>query len=326
MNLFSLSAFMFSLIIFSSLLVLASCHYYNLQRKLDPEDSEFLSRVRYIITKKEERTFLDIPKKDRGKFIEEFWNRRDPDPSTEENEFKMEYFDRMEKADELFVSEGKPGWMTDRGRIYILFGPPMDRITYPMGGDPYSRCREIWYYGNFPVVFLDATCTGNYRLVTYDFSSLRSINLMYMHELTKAQARAQQTVRGEAGFFDFDWNIKKTMVNSERVEGIISIIVPYANIWFKEKDDKMETFLDVHIELRNFEGNIAWEHEDFFKIETDEKKLKENKKGTFNIEIPFVLEKDLDKLRQGKNKMYAFIKNRTGGDEQRKVKEFELRK
>ncbi len=199
------------LVFFSS-----SCRLYNLERKLDPVYADFISKVRYIITKKERKIFLELPDSEREQFIEEFWARRDPDPDTEENEFKMEYDSRIEKTSELFVSEAKPGWMTDRGRIYVLFGPPMDRIRYPMGGDPYSRCREIWYYGAFPVVFTDSTCTGIYSLVTYDLSNIRQLNLMYMHELTKAQAKAQATFGKEKRFFDFKWRGKKDVVEADR--------------------------------------------------------------------------------------------------------------
>jgi len=77
----------------------------------------------------------------------------------------------------------------------------MDRIANPREGDPYSRCQEIWYYGDFPVVFIDQTCTRSYQLVTYDLSSIRSLNLMYMHELNLAQAKVQKTIKREKKFF-----------------------------------------------------------------------------------------------------------------------------
>ena len=183
------------LVFFSS-----SCRLYNIERKLDPVNADFISKVRYILTKKERKIFLELPDSEREQFIEEFWERRDPDPDTEENEFKMEYFSRVEKTTELFRSEVKPGWVTDRGRIYILFGPPTDRYTYPMGGGS-SGCREVWYYGAFPVVFIDSTCTGTYSLVTYDLSNIREFNLMYMAELTRAQGIAQTTFTKEKRFF-----------------------------------------------------------------------------------------------------------------------------
>jgi len=316
-----LSSFLLTsfLLFFSS-----SCRLYKLERKLDPVNAEFLSKVRYIINKKERKIFLELPDSEKERFKEEFWERRDPDPETEENEFKMEYFNRIEKADELFRGEGKPGWLTDRGRIYILFGPPMDRMTYPMGGDPYSRCREIWYYGLFPIVFIDYTCTGDYRLVTYDLTSLRSINLMYMHELSLAQEEAQKTFVREKGFFDFDLSVKKSVVETDRVEGLIVINIPYAVIWYKSEGDRLETTLDVHLELRDFEGNLIWEYEEAFEIAIKEDELKEKQNKMYEMEIPLILEKDLERLRQGKNLLHARIINRTGSEELKKVMEFRL--
>lgn len=296
--------------------LLTSCHYYKLERKLNPGDADWLNKVRYIITKDENRMFLDIPEAEKEQFKEEFWKRRDPDPETEENEFQMEYYDRIERATELFLSEGRPGWLTDRGRIYILFGPPMDRITNPMGSSSYGRCSEIWYYGNFPIVFVDSTCTGDYRLIT--------INLEHMHELNLAEQRAQQTTREDVRFFNFDWSVRKTLVESGRIEAKVFMEIPYSNIWFKEEDDKLVTTLELSLELRDSEGKLVWEYLDTFRVETDEEELKGDKKKKFEVEVPFVLESDLEGLRQGTNKIFAILKNTTGGDEQKKVLEFNI--
>ncbi len=314
------------LLLSSSFLVLffSSCRLYNLERKLDPVNADFISKVRYIITKKERKIFLELPHSEKEQFIEEFWERRDPDPDTEENEFKMEYLNRIEEATKLFISEAKPGWSTDRGRIYILFGPPMDRIRYPLGGDSYGRCREIWYYGAFPVVFIDSTCTGNYSLVTYDLSNIRQLNLMYMHELTQAQARAQATFGKEKRFFDFKWRVKQDVVEEDRVEGTITMEIPYGNIWYRSEGDMLETVLDVRLELKDSEGSLIWEYEEAFEIAIKEDELKEKQNKMYEMEIPLILEKDLERLRQGKNLLHALIINRTGGEELKKVMEFRL--
>ena len=80
--------------------------------------------VAYIITDEERKAFKKLATDDeRERFIEEFWRRRDPDPDTDENEFKEEYYERIAYANEHF-SSGIPGWKTDRGRIYIIWGPP----------------------------------------------------------------------------------------------------------------------------------------------------------------------------------------------------------
>ena len=77
---------------------------------------------------------------ERQQFIEQFWLRRDPTPDTEENEFKEEHYRRIAYANERFAS-GIPGWKTDRGRIYITFGPPDEIESHPSGGT-YERPIE----------------------------------------------------------------------------------------------------------------------------------------------------------------------------------------
>jgi GWxTD domain-containing protein len=299
-----------------------------LERKLDPVNAEFLSQVKYTITREERKIFLELPDAEKDKFKEEFWKRRDPDPRTEENEFKIEYMNRLERANELFVSETRPGYMTDRGRIYILFGPPGYRETYSAGSyDAYGllqgRSGEIWHYGNFPVIFADRDNTGIYALVTYDFSSIRELNLMYMHELNLAQAAAQQTLLGEKkGLFDFHWKLEMRVAEKDRFEGLVIIEIPYNVIWYKSEDKTLKTTLDLRLELEDFEKKLVWQHDQAFDIEMSEEELREKKNMTHKIEIPLLLERDVDRLRQGKSFLRAILKNRTGEEEAKKVMEF----
>ena len=94
--------------------------------------------VTYIITPEERSVFASLKTdEERESFIEQFWQRRNPDPTSAENEYKEEHYRRIQYANEVFAA-GIPGWMTDRGRIYIMYGKP-DRIeTHPIGG-PYQR-------------------------------------------------------------------------------------------------------------------------------------------------------------------------------------------
>ncbi len=321
--------FLFFLFLSFSFFFSSSCRLYNLERKLDPVNAEFLSHVQYIITKEERKIFLELPDSEKEKFKEEFWKRRDPDPGTEENEFKQEYMDRLEKANELFTSEGKAGYLTDRGRIYILFGPPQFRETHPIeSADPFSflygRCGEIWHYGGFPVIFVDRTCTGIYRLETYDLTSLREFNLMYMHELSKAQARAQRTFEQEKGFFDFNWKMEKRVIDGKRLEGRVIVEIPYGLIWYSAENKRLKTTLDLRLELRDFQNELVWEHEEAFEVSLQEEELPLREKEMCRMEIPFVLEESFGRLQQGKNLLQATLKNRTGAEEARKVLEFKL--
>ena len=300
-----------------------SCHYYNLERKLDSEDSDWYNRVRYIITKQESKIFLELPDSEREKFKEEFWERRDPDPSTKINEFKIEYYDRVELADEIFRSEGIPGYRTDRGRILILFGPPMNKLTDYVGSN--GVCREVWYYGAFPVIFVDYACTGKFSLVTYNLSPIRELNLEYMQALSKAQDAAQQTIRGEVRYFDFQWNVEKSVVQNDRIEAQIHITVPYTKIWLKQTDDLLETSLVVTLKLFDSDQQLIWEHEESFPIRIDINIAEDFEDKNFEMDIPMVLTENLEDLKKGTNKLSISLKNTTGEAEQKKVMEFKIK-
>ncbi len=156
-------------------------------RNVKPELKDAYKRwlntdVSYIITKDERRAFLAlVTDEERENFIENFWRRRDPNPDTEENEYREQYYERIAYANEHF-SSGIPGWKTDRGRIYIAWGKPDSIETHPTGG-AYDRPSwegggstttypfEIWWYRHLDNVgdgieieFVDPTSTGEYRL------------------------------------------------------------------------------------------------------------------------------------------------------------------
>ena len=155
----------------------------NVKPELKKAYKDWLDKdVTYIITDEERKAFKKLATDDeRERFIEEFWRRRDPDPDTDENEFKEEYYERIAYANEHFAS-GIPGWKTDRGRIWIMYGKPDGRETHPMGGS-YERPSyegggstttypfETWFYRYLPGVgsgieieFVDPTGSGEYRI------------------------------------------------------------------------------------------------------------------------------------------------------------------
>ncbi len=295
------------------------CRLYNLRRKLSPPNKEFLSTVRYIITPEEERTFLELPDSEKEKFMEDFWNRRDPDPDTKENEFKLEFFDRIKEANARFIGEAKPGWLTDRGYIYVLFGPPMDKLYYSEGQTPDNSCQEVWTYGNFPVVFVDQECTGQFRLTP--------INLEHLHELTQAQRQFSKTIQTRAdgkSLFDFELSLAKRRLEGDRFEAVVLIEIPYQGLWTESVGGKLQTTLDLSLELRDGSGGTAWEHTASFEPVLDESQRGAGLKGKYTIEIPLVLESGADRLRLGKNVLNAVLANRTGKEELKKSLEFEI--
>jgi len=134
--------------------------------KLDPESEDFYQYTRLIMTKQEKDIFLFLPDKEsRKEFIQDFWDKRDPDFLTEENEFKEEFYRRIEYVNKRFI-EGIPGWKTDRGRIYIYLGPP-DRIEQrPYINDPNVKGLIWWGYYRYRlgIEFVDKTGDGSYSL------------------------------------------------------------------------------------------------------------------------------------------------------------------
>lgn len=155
----------------------------NVKPELKKVYKDWLDKdVAYIITDEERKAFKKLETDDeRERFIEEFWRRRDPDPDTDENEFREEYYERIAYANEHYAS-GIPGWKTDRGRIYITWGKPDEVETHPSGGT-YNRESyegggststypfERWFYRYLPGVgsgieieFVDPTGSGEYRI------------------------------------------------------------------------------------------------------------------------------------------------------------------
>jgi GWxTD domain-containing protein len=155
----------------------------KLRKELETPFRKWLNEdVFYIITDEEKTAFKRLATDDeREQFIEQFWMRRDPTPDTQENEYKEEHYRRIAYSNERFAS-GIPGWKTDRGRIYITFGPADEVEDHPSGGTyqrpieegggttstfPFQkwRYRYIEGIGNDVIIeFVDTTMTGEFRM------------------------------------------------------------------------------------------------------------------------------------------------------------------
>jgi GWxTD domain-containing protein len=131
--------------------------------------------ARYLLSAEEDLEYRRLLNRDeRARFIARFWEKRDPDPTTPENEFRLLFDHRVASASSLFAAEStKPGWKTDRGKIFILLGPPddFDETLTPQGDVPVI----IWTYRNPPAgttaspntqVRFVRDASGEYRLTT----------------------------------------------------------------------------------------------------------------------------------------------------------------
>jgi GWxTD domain-containing protein len=154
-----------------------------IQKEMESPYKKWLQEeVPYLITDDERAAFRKLSTdEEREQFIEQFWERRNPNPGSPENEFKEEYYRRIAYANEHYAS-GIPGWKTDRGRIYITYGPADEIEAHPSGGN-YQRTPEegggqtetypfeTWRYRyidnvgqNIILEFVDPTMTGEYHL------------------------------------------------------------------------------------------------------------------------------------------------------------------
>ncbi len=198
--------------LFSSPLLSAKKKEQGKERSLREETSDrFLKKwleqdVAYIITKEERAAFKQMTTdEERYEFIEQFWLRRDPNPDTLANENREEHYRRIAYANERF-SSGKPGWKTDRGRIYIMFGPPDSIDSEHGGGEIIRPFREgggrsvthpfiKWRYrhlegpdlGNEVIIeFVDSTLSGEYRMA-WDPYEKDALKMTPFYDLTEME-------------------------------------------------------------------------------------------------------------------------------------------
>ncbi len=191
---------------------------------LDEESEDYYKKwlkedVVYIITPEEKSVFEKLSNpEEKEQFIEQFWYRRDPDERTMSNAFKEEHYRRIAYANERFYS-GKPGWQTDRGRIYIIHGPPDQLESFASGSTyarpmqegggytktyPWERWRYRYIEGLGPEVileFVDKSMTGEFRLsfVPEDKDALLMVpgaGLTFFEEMTGASKTSRPYFTG----------------------------------------------------------------------------------------------------------------------------------
>jgi GWxTD domain-containing protein len=322
-------------------LLFVSCAGLIEESALDPQSEKFISQVRYIITKEESKIFRELPPSARPRFIQEFWERRDPIPDTETNEYKEVYYGRIEEANRLFRG-AQPGWLQDRGRIYILFGPPNERQTNPMGGrpiDPYvdpkqtlegtrvatgEKPTEVWvYYDLFSslqrpqavkLVFVDSQGSGNYTLTT-DLDEIIpgglhtsfQPDLVFAHEFYKEEAKRAQ-VRTRRVLLDFSWELIK-VINKEAGSNLsVLISLPYGKIVFADDQGMLRAGLLLHIEVRDLSGRVVWQQDKDSILEFKQAQLEQVREGFWETTVPVLVW-----LEKGRYSLYIRLENRDGG-------------
>jgi GWxTD domain-containing protein len=167
---------------------------------LEPESRDFYAKARLVMAEAEKEIFLHLPDAaSRRDFVADFWAKRDPDLSTEANEFQDEFERRVEHAN-LRFNDGRKGMDTDRGRIYIYLGPPDKTEEFPFSTSTEIRGPILWwiyYWFELGISFADVRNTGVYKI--YEIEG----NLLDAIERSKLGAVNQSWGTG-GPYLDFD--------------------------------------------------------------------------------------------------------------------------
>lgn len=221
----------------------------ELEKELSPEDKKWLNEdVAYIITDEERQSFLQLHnEEEREAFIEAFWQRRNPDPTSTFNQYKEDYYQRFAYANQHFAS-GEPGWKTDRGRIWITWGKPDEQDNHDAGG-PYDRNIEEgggsttvypfedWTYNYLPGVgsnvkleFVDTCQCGEFHLTTDPGEKDALLHVpgagLSMAEMMGTASKSQRFTRGDGTTLPSDAYLPESENEFNRIETYAKIFAP----------------------------------------------------------------------------------------------------
>jgi len=333
-----------------------SCASYQIKKlSMDPKSRKFLDQIRYIITPQEERIFREMPPEDRGEFIAEFWRRRDLTPETEVNEFRKQYYTRLAVADRAFRA-GIPGWMTDRGRIFILLGQPTDVIKKSMGdastefpkgmrelssnllegGTITERPTEIWVYNQYPdyfsgplrLVFVDYESNGDYKLTTD--VEIKPFSMMSYHQSDPDMVKYQwigeiegsESLPALLPFLHYSKSlgaIQKNNYGTYTVECTFDI--PCRAIRYQKKDDGWDYSLELGIEVKFVEEKSSYRENKEIRNHISSENLKRNISERYTIMQSFFVP-----LNIGKNEIYFSVRDNIQQKRLRKLDIVEIKK
>ncbi len=299
-------------ILFVVLTFMTACS--GIRIKLDPESEEFYEYARLIMTDIEHDIFTHLADKgERQDFIQDFWDKRDPDPDTDINEYKEEFFRRIEYANDRF-KEGPPGWKTDRGRIYIYFGSP-DKIEefHPMqteaearaGVSMQSRVRNIlrWTYYRYGMAVDFYDRRGDYTYVIDDPMSQIYGNYFDALEFAKMGLDFANKERGQAfKFIDLD-------LSYDKEERVFLVTVPLEGFTFRAEEDELRAEFEFTFTVYRKKGGILDEFREIRQFSASEEEIVRLDElrftfdydlaaGSYYVDVTVDVEPDVGKTRK----------------------------
>lgn len=270
--------------------------------KLSPEHQEFYQYARYLFTKNERKIFFGLPsEKSRSEFIKYFWEIRDPNPMTEENEFKVEIERRYEYVNKYLKEGPVPGWKTDRGRIYIMLGPPTNTYEEALGTQFARHLFWYWAESDIYIRFVDANGNGVFRM------DHRNVSLKLLDELERrkwyifAQDDKEEFITDVLDF-DLSYNKKKQEM---------ALAVNSKHLYYEEDKEKNMMTAKIKVNLIIYDkDNHFTRYSNILTIHRKKEELLEKKSKivrTFPLQIP-----------SGKVKIDAIVTDFLGDAVQRK--------
>ncbi len=271
---------------------------------LDPESEAFYRLARHFMTGSERKTFRRLSTAEvRKEFITAFWEIRDPDPTTRENEFRDEVEARFEFVNRYFNEPSRPGWNTDRGMVYLVLGPPNSVNQVSSLNDPSLSGVIRWFYGNigFYVQFVDRQGYGIYEL------DMAYTPLQLMDYLETGKNRLLSgPEKGIAGrYLDFS-------VRGEPQQDRLLVDIALRKLTFESGDDGRQVArvqLGVNLYLPG--GTITTRREER-RLPIDDAVLQAGKL-TLVIELPFA---------RGRNQVDLLVVDQVGGKLNRRLFSF----
>jgi len=196
---------------------------------------DFFPQAKLIMSKVESEIYLHLADaKARDEFIADFWKKRDPSSASEENEFKLEFYNRVAYANRWFHERGPVanGWDSERGRILLVLGLPDRRDQMPMLNNPAVKAAEIWVYYDFSLrlEFLDRDGLGKFHLEYWPLELLDAIE----------QVRELGAGAGKKNYFRFK-------VNADASGLLIEIPAKYVTV--EERGENIHTAFTITVDV-----------------------------------------------------------------------------
>ncbi|MDH4270377.1 MAG: GWxTD domain-containing protein [Candidatus Aminicenantes bacterium] len=332
---------------------LSCASYQVIKPSLDPQSQKFLDLIRYIATPQEERMFREMPPEDRAEFVVDFWKRRDPNPGTAANEFRDQYYSRLAAADKAFRT-GIPGWMTDRGRIFILLGPPTDVIEKSMGEHTTElrkgarelssdllednarseRPTEIWVYNQYPdyftgplrLVFVDYDSTGDYKLTTdvevkpfSMMSYLQSDPNMVKYQWI-GQIESAESLGKILPFLDYRQSLGKVEKHMDEHTVTCSFDIPYGAIDYRKENGAYAYDLELSLEVRHVDLKSSYRNKKEITARLAAEELERNIREALSLTDTFVIP-----LEKGTNRLYFSVRDNVSQKRLRKLETIRIK-